>query len=177
MMNKKIIFALGITTILLLSGCTKDEIVDKKQVTMTTGTISQGIVIGKELAPFTIKDQFDKEYSLDASTKKVIFAFSNITGQLIKGFMASQKPDYLTSRNILYIADISGMPSIISKMFAIPSMKDDIYPILLIKEKDEAIRFRNEKQKDAVMIISLENEIIKNVKFVTNETDLKNEIQ
>jgi hypothetical protein len=91
--------------------------------------------------------------------------------------MSSRELTYLTSRDIIYIADISGMPSLIAKMFAIPSMKDDKYPILLIKEKENAIRFRNEEQKEAIMIISLDNKIVKSVKFVTNEINLKAELE
>ncbi|RLA80592.1 MAG: hypothetical protein DRG78_10705 [Epsilonproteobacteria bacterium] len=175
-MKKNIILALTVVAMLFVTGCGKKEIEDKEKVVMTSGEVSSGIVIGKELSAFTFKDQFEKEHSLTKDIKKVVFAFSNTTGQLMKMYVSLQPKDYLSSRDILYIADISGMPSVISKMFAIPAMKDDGFPILLIKEKENAIRFRNEDQKGAVMIISLENKIIQSVKFVTNEVDLKTEI-
>jgi hypothetical protein len=177
MFYKNILLASALISILLLNAYGNDEVVNKKQVTINAETISTGVVIGQELAAFTIKDQFDKEHSLTKDTKKVIFAFSNTAGQLIKGYMSSRELTYLTSRDIIYIADISGMPSLIAKMFAIPSMKDDKYPILLIKEKENAIRFRNEEQKEAIMIISLDNKIVKSVKFVTNEINLKAELE
>lgn len=170
------ILALAIMAMIFTTGCGKKEIEDKEKVVMTTGEVSSGIVIGKELAAFTFKDQFEKDHSLTPKVKKVVFAFSNATGQLMKTYVSLQPKDYLSSRDILYIADISGMPTVISNMFAIPAMKDDGFPILLIKEKENAMRFRNEDQKNAVMIIALENKIIKSVKFVTNETDLKAEI-
>ncbi len=175
-MKKSLILIIVTVVSLLISGCGKKEIEDKPKITISSGEISTGIVIGKELAHYKIKDQFDKEHNLNLDVKKVIFAFSNVTGQLMKVYMSSRKTDYLTSRNIVYIADISGMPSIISKMFAIPDMKESVYPILLIREKENAKRFRNEEQKNAIMIISLENKIVQNVKFVTNETDLKAEL-
>ena len=175
-MKKNIILAFTLIAMVMFAGCNKKEIVDKEKVVVTSGEVSSGIVIGEELAEFTFKDQFDKKHSLTKDVKKVVFAFSNATGQLMKMYVSLQPKDYLSSRNILYIADISGMPSMISKMFAIPAMKDDGFPILLIKEKENAMRFRNEEQKGAVMIISLENKIITSVKFVTNEIDLKAEI-
>ena len=175
-MKRNIILAFTVVSMLFITGCGKKEIEDKEKVVMTSGEVSSGIVIGKELASFTLKDQFDKEHSLTKDVKKVIFAFSKPTGHIMKLYLGVKKPDYLTSRDILFIADISGMPSMISKMFAIPDMKESKYPILLIKEKENAIRFRNEDQKGAVMIISLENKIIKSVKFVTNDVDLKAEI-
>jgi len=175
-LKKNIILALTVVSVLFITGCGKKKIEDKEKVVMTSGEVSSGIVIGKELEEFNFKDQFDKEHSLTSDVKKVIFAFSKPTGHIMKLYMGIRKPDYLTSRDILFIADISGMPSMISKMFAIPDMKESKYPILLIKEKENAVRFRNEEQKNAVMIISLENKIIKSVKFVTNEIDLKAEI-
>ena len=175
-MKKNILLVFTIVVVLFTSGCSKKEIEDKTKVVVTSGEVSPGIVIGKKLAPFTLKDQFDKEHNLTSDVKKVIFAFTKPTGHIMKIYMGVRKPDYLTSRDILFIADISGMPSLIAKMFAIPDMKESKYPILLIKEKKNAIRFRNEEQKNAVMIISLDNKIIKSVKFVTNEVDLKSEI-
>ncbi len=176
-MKKNIILAFTIAIMLFITGCGSKEIEDKEKVVVTSGEISSGIVIGKELAAFTFKDQFEKEHSLTSDVKKVIFVFSKPTGHIMKIYMGVRKPDYLISRDILFIADISGMPSLIAKMFAIPDMKESKYPILLIKEKENAKRFRKEEQKDAVMIITLKNKIVKNVKFVTNETDLKNEIE
>ena len=172
---KKLMFGI-IAAVLLFSGCGNEKLENKKQVIIKTGEISSGIIIGKELQSFTFKDQFDKDTSLLSSTKKVMFAFTKPTGHLTKMYMSDKKPDYLTSRDIIFVADISGMPSLIAKMFAIPDMKESKYPILLIKEKEKALRFRNEKHKDAVMIITLDNKIVKSVKFVTNEQDLKKEI-
>jgi len=167
---------LGFVTVsLLLSGC-GDKLESKEKVTLNSGTISKGIIIGQKLEDFTFNDQFDKPVSLTNSTKKVMFAFSKPTGHLIKMYMSDKKPDYLTSRDIIFIADISGMPSIIAKMFAIPDMQESKYPILLIKEKERAMRFRNENHKNEVMIITLKNKIVQNVKFISNEKDLKIEI-
>lgn len=175
-MRKNFLLGIVVSATLFMSGCTGNKIEDKKEVVVNKGEVSTGIIIGKELAQFKFKDQFDKEHSLTNDVKKVIFVFTKPTGHIMKVYMGTKKVDYLTSRNITFIADISGMPTIIANMFAIPDMKESKYPILLIKEKENAKRFRNEKQKNAVMIISLENKIVKSVKFVTNETDLKNEI-
>jgi uncharacterized protein YceK len=168
----KILLAV-VTIAVLFSGCGGDKLENKKQVTLNSGEVSSAIIIGKSLQDFTFYDQFDKPVSLSTSTKKVMFAFTKPTGHLIKMFMADKKPNYLTSRDIIFIADISGMPSIIAKMFAIPDMQESKYPVLLIKEKEKALGFRNEKHKDAAMIITLDNKIVKDVKFVTNAKDLE----
>jgi hypothetical protein len=169
-------FLLGLLLSLVISGCGSKEVEDKPQVTIKSGSISQGIVVGKELLPYTFIDQFDKEHSLTSDVKKVIFVFTKPTGHLMRVYLGLKEIDYLDKRHIDFIADVSGMPSMIFKMFALPDLKNSQYPIMIIKDKKQSARFRNEEQKNAVMIISLDNKVVQNVKFVTNETDLKNEI-
>jgi len=170
------ILGLILATGLLFGGCSKKEIEDKAQVVVNSGVVSQGITIGKELATYTFSDQFDKKHSLTSDIKKVIFVFTKPTGHLMRVYLGTKDINYLDSRNIDFIADVSGMPSLIFKMFALPDLKDSKYPIMIIKDKEKSKRFRNDKQKDSVMIISLENKIVKSVKFVTNEADLIKEI-
>ena len=175
-MKKSLIYGLLVSTMILFSACGNKKIEDKQVVEVTSGKVSSAIEIGKELAPYTLKDQFDKEHTLTNDVKKIVFAFSKPTGHLMKVYLGVRDPDYLSKRNITFIADISGMPSLIAKMFAIPDLKESKYSVLLIREKEKAKRFRNEDQKNAVMIITLDNKIVKNVKFVTNEKDLQKEI-
>ncbi len=175
-MNKKFILGLAVCASLVFTGCGDKKLESKDAVEVTTGEVSSGIVIGKELANYKLKDQFDKEHTLTNDVKKILFAFSKPTGHLMKVYLGVRDVDYLSKRNIVFIADISGMPSIIAKMFAIPDLKESKYSVLLIKEKENAKRFRNEDHKNEVMIITLDNKIVKSVKFVSNEEDLKKEI-
>ena len=170
------ILGLILATGLLFGGCGKKELEDKAQVIVNSGVVSQGIIIGKELDAYTFNDQFDKKHSLTSDIKKVIFVFTKPTGHLMRVYLGTKDINYLGSRNIDFIADVSGMPSLIFKMFALPDLKESKYPIMIIKDKEKSKRFRNDKQKDSVMIISLENKIVKSVKFVTNEADLIKEI-
>jgi hypothetical protein len=160
---------------LLLNAC-GNKLEDKKQVIISAGEVSQDVTIGKELMTYTFNDQFDKPHSLTNDVKKVIFVFTKPTGHLMRVYLGTKDKNYLASRNIDFIADVSGMPSIIFKMFALPDLKDSKYTIMIIKDKSKSKRFRNEINKDAVMIISLKNKIVQSVKFVTNEIDLKQEI-
>ncbi len=175
-MKKKLIIGLFISASLLFVGCGNKKVEDKEKVTISYGEIAGGVTVGKKLNSYTLQDQFEKQHSLNDKVKKVIFVFTKATGHLMRVYLVDKDVNYLSSRNIDFIADISGMPSLIAKMFAIPDFKESVYPILLIRKKENAVSFRNEEQKNAIMIISLDNQKIVNVKFVTNEIDLKNEI-
>ena len=62
-------------------------------------------------------------------------------------------------------------------MFALADMKESKYPMLLILKKENAKMFRNENKKDYLMVLSLNNKIITNIKFINNEKDLIKEIE
>jgi len=169
------IFVLGIVITFLFSGC-NNKLENKKKIVINSGTISKGIEIGKKLKSYTFKDQFGKNHTLTNQVKKVIFVFTKTAGHLTRAYLKTKDVNYLQKRHIDFIADVSKMPSIIFKMFALPDFKKSKYPIMIIKNKEKSQIFRNNEQKDAIMIINLNNKIVTNVKFVTNEIDLKNEI-
>lgn len=133
-------------------------------------------MVNKKLKIFTLKDQFNKQYTLNQKTKVILFAFSKATSDIMNLYMSTKAPDYLTSQDIFYIADISGMPSLVTTLFAIPIMKENKFPILLIYNKIDALHFRYEEHQDKIMIITLDNQIVKSIKFVTNEYDLETEL-
>ncbi len=175
-MNKIFILSLLVSVTMLFGGCSDKKVEYKNEVIITNGIISENVVIGKELATYTFPDQFKEKHTLTNNVKKVIFVFTKATGHFIRVYLDTKDDNYLSSRDIDLIADVSGMPSFIFSMFALPDLKKSKYPIIIIQDKEKSKRFINENNKDAVMIISLENKIVKSVKFVTNKTDLKNEI-
>ena len=169
-MKKSLLYGFLIISI-LFTGCSSRE--NSNEIKKAK---YEDIKIGNKLADFQISDQFDKKHILTNETKKVLFAFSKPTGHIMKIFMGNRPINYLSSRGILFIADVSGMPKIIFNMFALDDMKESKYPMLLILEKENAKRFRNEDKKDSLMILSLKNKIITDIKFVDNEKDLIKEI-
>lgn len=169
-MRKILIYGLVIIG-LLLTGCS-----NKENTNVVAKAKFEDIKIGNKLADFTLDDQFDKKHSLTNKTKKILFAFSKPTGHIMKVYMDVRPVDYLTSRDILFVADVSGMPKVIFNMFALSDMKESKYPMLLILEKENAKRFRDENKKDFIMILSLDNKTITDIKFVDSEEGLKKEI-
>ena len=155
---KKLI--LSLITILVISVGTLFAINGKNNYDPTKyHTIAtNGINIGSKLS-IKLPDQFDKAHEVTNDTKEVIFVFAKATGHTVRKYLKQQPKDFLPSRHTLFIADISGMPSIIANMFAIPDMKKSKYPILLTKEKATSQIFKVTSQKNAIMIITLDNKI------------------
>ncbi|OAI84829.1 hypothetical protein [Pseudomonas putida] len=90
--------------------------------------------VGERLAPFTLDDQHDQAFTLDASTR-VLLAASDMDGaKLVKAALADRPKGWLEARHTVFVADIQGMPALIGKLFAIPKMRDYSYRVVLDRE-------------------------------------------
>ena len=98
---------------------------------------ANSLTVGSNLPTLTVKDQFEKEFTIDAKIKTIIFSATKDESATIKDFLVTKDKNYLTTNNIAYVADITGMPSLISKFFALPKMKDYSFSILLIDEDNK----------------------------------------
>ena len=172
MFKKSLLFSIIVGASLLFAGCSDKS----KNTNVIEKAEFKDIKIGNKLADFTIANQFDKKFSLTNDTKKVIFAAKKDMGHIIKKYLANKPNDYLEKRDIIFIADISSMPTIIFNMFALSDMQSANYSMLLIKKEQNAKRFLNEAKKDYIMILSLKNKKITDIKYVNNQNDLKKEI-
>jgi len=90
--------------------------------------------VGEHLTPFTLADQHDQSFTLDASTKVLLAAGDMDGAKLVKAALAEQPKGWLEARRAIFVADIQGMPSLISKLFAIPKMRDYGYRVVLDRE-------------------------------------------
>lgn len=126
---------------------------------------------------FTFKDQFDKPHSLSADTKNIIFVFKKASGHSVKEFLDTKPLDYLSSKNTIFVADVSKMPSLIREYIALPDLRKHKYPILLIFDEEISKNYVKEKDIEKIMVVNLENLEVTGVTFLCSETDLENEIK
>ena len=111
--------------------------------------------VGSVIA-FTLPDQFGKAHTLSPETKTMVFAFTKATGHIIKAAMADKPKGYLEERKAVIVADISGMPTVIQNMFALPDLRKSNYEMLLIYDKEMAKRLKKGQATDKVIVMRLE---------------------
>ena len=131
--------------------------------------IANSLTIGNNLPTLTIKDQFEKDFTVDANIKTIIFSATKTEGTTIKEFLLTKDKDYLATNKTVYVADITGMPSLITKFIAMPKMKDYPFSVLLV---DEATKGLFPVKEDMISIISLENGKITDIKYVKTAEEL-----
>lgn len=176
-MKKTVIGAALLGTLLLFTGCEDKAPVDTKVVELSSGNVAEAIVIGSEMKGFTFNDQFEKPRTIDDALKKVIFVFSRDMGDMLHEYLAAQPSGYLQAHQTEVVLDISRMPSLITKFVAMPGFQEYGYPMMLISDETEAKVFMNEKEKNKIMIVTLDNLMVKHVKFVATAADIRAAIE
>jgi len=171
-MIKKIIYSLLL--LLLVAGGALFAINGKSHYDPSkySASATKGLAVDSKLS-FTLPDQFDKPVTLAPETKKVIFVFAKATGHTVREFLKKQDKNYLPSRNALFVADVSGMPTVIRNTFALPDFRKSPYSVALIYDKAIATAYKNEKDADKITIVSLKNQTVTNIETVSTEEALK----
>lgn len=138
-------------------------------VLLGLSAFANSLTVGTDIPTLTVKDQFEKEHIIDANIKTIIFSATKTEGTTIKEFLLTKDKDYLTTNKAAYVADITGMPSLITKFIALPKMKDYPFSVLLI---DEANKTLFPVKEDMISIISLENGKVMDIKYVKTAAEL-----
>ncbi|MCU1733054.1 MULTISPECIES: FAD/FMN-containing dehydrogenase [unclassified Pseudomonas] len=111
--------------------------------------------VGDTLKPFTLNDQHDQAFSLDAGTRVLLAAGDMDGAKLVKAAVAEQPKGYLEARHAVFVADIQRMPALISKLFAVPAMRDYNYRVVL--DRDGQVVPQYEVGEAQVLVLQLEN--------------------
>ena len=150
----------------------------KTLLTLTTlATFAFGAInINDDMSTFSHPDQFGKIHSVTDATKQMIFAFKKASGHSLKEFLATKPNDYLTSKNIMNIADVSAMPTII-QWFALPSLKDYAFPIIVLNDDDISEKFKkDEKNIEKIIVVILKNKKVIDIKYFDDVKKLESHL-
>lgn len=112
------------------------------------GQAGEGAPVG-----WTLLDQYDKPYTQGSDLRILLLARDMAGGKLVKAALEGLPKDYLEQRHAVFVADISKMPAVISKMFAVPAMRDYNYRVLL--DRQSRVVSHYQVPEDGVLWITL----------------------
>ena len=164
---KKIVLG-ALTATLLFAGCSSKE---------TNENIVPKLVVGKSLEKVSLNDQFEKVHRIESTTKTIIFAFSKDSAHTCNDYFKTKSATYLQDNNTQFIADVSAAPSLIRSLFIMPGLKEFKHIVLLLDNKKVASTFRADMNTEKIVVISLENKKINNIKNITTQEELISAIE
>ncbi|MGB1226816.1 MAG: hypothetical protein ACPG9K_02915 [Poseidonibacter sp.] len=138
-------------------------------VLLFVATFANALNIGDSTPTFEIKDQFEKMHKISADAKTILVAESRSTSVIVREYLLTKDTNFLETNKAHYIADISGMPSLISKFIALPKMKKYPFSILLVDE-EQSKSFTTKDDKITVYTIS--DGKVSDIKFIETAEEL-----
>lgn len=136
-----------------------------------TAIFADTLSLGKDIPTIKIKDQFEKIHTIDLQVKTILFASDKGTSEILRDFLLEKDKDFLNKNNAVYVADISGMPSLIAKFFALPKMKKYPFSVLLL---DDTNKDNFKKEEGKIIIYTLEKNNVKNIQKISTKEELEN---
>ncbi|UYL09243.1 hypothetical protein B9G69_001465 [Bdellovibrio sp. SKB1291214] len=108
---------------------------------------------GDILPSFKIQNQFEEPAELNAETKWIIFSSDMKAAKILTEYLNENAKNFDLSKTLI-ISDISKMPALVSKMFAIPKMKKYNFKLALDKEGDVTKAWP--RQEGTILVIKVD---------------------
>jgi len=135
---------------------------------------AQGLQIGSELSSlhkYRYMNQHEKLELIPNYISTIVVSFEKDNSAMINEFLQSKESDYLKKRNAIFIADISKMPSMVTKFFALPKMKKYKHTIYL-HNTDEFAKYVPAKE-DKATIIKFKGQTVTEISYISTVKELQ----
>ena len=127
------------------------------------------------LNKFAYENPQGKKLVIPSNVRTVVVSYEKDTGKLVNEYLASKYPPYLGRINAVFIADINEMPSIITKLFALPKMRKYKHTIYL-HNTDKFSKYVPAKD-EKITIIKIENQKVKSISYITTAKELRQALE
>ncbi len=97
-------------------------------------------VVGDRLDEIALEDQHGVARKIDASTRQFVFTADMDAGDNVKSALAEDGAKLLAARPTSYVADISEMPALVRRLFAMPGLRKREYSMVLDTEGEATRR-------------------------------------
>jgi hypothetical protein len=114
---------------------------------------SEPYAVGSLVEPFELADQHGELRRVDAKQRVLLFTRDMDAGDVLKQALASDGPALLAAAGAAYVADVSQMPALVLRLFALPKMRQRPYPMLLDRDGSKTTRLPAEQGKITLLVL------------------------
>ena len=129
----------------------------------------------EKLNKFEYENPNGVRLKIPKETKLFIVSFEKDTGVFVNDYQKIKNPDYLDKNSAVFIADINKMPSIITKMFALPKLRKYKHPIYI--NYDENFEKVVPSKEDMTTLIFVKESKIQKISYISEQKELKAAIE
>jgi hypothetical protein len=141
-------------------------------VLLFPGVLAAGqLDVGNRLPTLGLEDQFGQVHRVDGEARLILFLPDRRASRIARKALRGQDRVALAERGIVGIADISGMPLVITNTLALPKLREQPWPLLLGRTTEETAWFPREAE--SVTLIRLEGGEITALEYFTDQDSLR----
>lgn len=134
---------------------------------ITIHLFSANLHVNSYINTFWLFNQFNQKIYVNDRVDYIIISFNKDTSLIINSFLKFKKSNFLSKHHIIFIVNLSKVPSIFKELFILPKLRKLKYNILL----DNANRYFIQK-KDKITIYKLNKKSVKQIYFLSSEQEL-----
>jgi len=123
----------------------------------------------------SLQDQHEAPLALNAQTQWVLYSTDKASGKITKESLEALGLTDLSAANGIYIADVSAMPSMITKLFALPKMRDYAFKAAIVM--DDELLSDWPKQEEKVTAMKLNGLKVESIEYFDSPETLQAWIQ
>lgn len=127
--------------------------------------------VGSAWPSLTLSDQHELPVVVGITTQQVIFTAEKSVSDLLSQVLGAEGKTTLTRTNTVVVADISAMPAMISRMFAIPKLRELPFSMALVREASTVADLP--RRKGAATLITLDKGKVTQVQFLQTDVQLR----
>jgi hypothetical protein len=133
------------------------------------------LVAGAQLPALTLEDAHGKPVAIGPDVRKLLLAATMAGSDLVTGVLATEPAGVLARMQGVYVADISRMPAMISRLVAVPRMRELPFAVVLLRDDAAAATLADvPREAGAVTVISLEGDrVVRDVRIVRDAPALR----
>lgn len=139
-------------------------------ILLSTLVYSSSLKLNDKISNFSLTDQFDRIHTITSEVSTIVITFEKETLNSVNDFLSKKERDFLEKNNAIFIANISCLPNIFTRMFTLPKLRDYKYSILLIYDEKSAKFFEVENK---ITVYSIEDGIVKNIRYLNSIFELE----
>jgi hypothetical protein len=122
-------------------------------------------IAGDRLEAFELADQHGEPGRVDAGVRLLLFAADMDAGKLVRDALeADPSLQDLAARGAVFVSDIHRMPALVTRLFALPSMRRRPYRMLLDRGPGPTVRIPREPGK--LTLLELDALAIRAISFL-----------
>lgn len=132
------------------------------------------LVPGAPTPSITLEDQHGKPVHVDGGTQRLLFSAERNVNDMVNKVLAAQPVGVLERQHAVYVADITAMPSLVTRLFALPKMRELPFSMGLVRDAAQVSQVADiPRQPGAATVLLFKDGKLSEILLARNEGQLR----